>query len=419
MVLISITSSNPKLSFVIKKNPANGMIMNKLRQGFSFGWYASERQYLIYFSDLGMSYKEHKDSDFEYLNAKRYSSPVCIMNLLSEYLREPLSKSSDDDVSAKNSCKLSFIETTNDIIKRFETTIPGIKCETTLLHSLTEKRQCYSITISTKNSLNYLLMIVNLLCLFSTLMIRENMEIGDNLIEKYVNMMVQVDLPFYFRYKFSVLVLTSPNLFHKYQAVLEKSASATLKLDFGDTATQRKSGLAQLVSFRLPIVDIGCGEGNYGIPFAKKLAPLVYTGIDCDPSQIKKINRRAKEKQVTNLKTYLSLDEYLGQASGKVDVICSEVVEHISVEEAELLIKQVLDKVDFNSFIITTPDFDFNKHYSSGKGLRISDHKWEMTAPEFQTWIGKIVNNRFKFEYLGIGHAINGVYSTQGVLIKN
>ena len=419
MVLISLSSSNPKFSFIIRKNPANGMIMTKLRQGFSFGWYATPSQYCIYFSDNGMSYKEHKNTDFEYLNSKRYSSPVCVMNLSSEYLKDPLIKLSEDDSEGfEHSCKLSFIESTDDIVRRFETIIAGIKCSSEKLHTLTEKRACYAITISTQKSLNYLLMLVNLFCLFSTLMIHEHFEISDNLIEKYVHMIAKTDLPFYFRYKFSVFILTSPHVFSKYQTELEKSATATFKLAFGDTGTQRKNGLDKLLSFKYPIVDIGCGEGNYGIPFAKKLGSLSYSGIDCDPSQIKKIVRRAKEKRVTNLNTYLSLDEYLTKANNsKIDVILSEVIEHISVEEAEVLIKQVLDRIDFNSFIITTPDRDFNKHYSLGNNLRISDHKWEMTGAEFSIWIEKIVGNRFKLTPLQIGHAINGVYSTQGVLI--
>ena len=60
MAIIKLSSTNPKFSHVIMKNPASGMQIKTLRQGFSFGWFKDESEYCVYFkdSDDEISFKE-------------------------------------------------------------------------------------------------------------------------------------------------------------------------------------------------------------------------------------------------------------------------------------------------------------------------------------------------------------------------
>lgn len=95
----------------------------------------------------------------------------------------------------------------------------------------------------------------------------------------------------------------------------------------------------------------------------------------------------------------------------------TEVIEHMSTKEARALILQLCREVDFASFIITTPNADFNPYYELS-GFRHDDHKWEMGEQAFQTWMNEIMQTAgVEGEFVKIGDQVNGMPTTQGVIL--
>jgi len=140
--------------------------------------------------------------------------------------------------------------------------------------------------------------------------------------------------------------------------------------------------------------------------------------VDIDEEALETVTRKARAKELDNLVPLSSIGHFLDQYNGeKVDVILTEVIEHMSPEEAQALILQVCAEVDFDRFIITTPNADFNPFYEL-EGYRHPDHKWEMGEKEFGQWIdGFIETAGCRAEPAAIGDGVNSIRTTQGVIL--
>ncbi len=44
MAFMQIGSTNPKFSFILKKNPESGMIVRSVREGHLFGYYSGDNK---------------------------------------------------------------------------------------------------------------------------------------------------------------------------------------------------------------------------------------------------------------------------------------------------------------------------------------------------------------------------------------
>jgi hypothetical protein len=77
-----------------------------------------------------------------------------------------------------------------------------------------------------------------------------------------------------------------------------------------------------------------------------------------------------------------------------------------------------LRHIDFEYFIITTPNADFNQFYELD-GFRHDDHKWEMGKDAFQQWFSNVIKGvGVNTEFVDIGDAVNGIHTTQGVIVR-
>ena len=96
------------------------------------------------------------------------------------------------------------------------------------------------------------------------------------------------------------------------------------------------------LSFNKSILDIGCGEGYYAIPFAGKLESSYYA-VDIDDELLEVVKRKAESKQIDNISTFCSIDQFLETYNNEqVDIILTEVIEHMSTEEAKALILHIM-----------------------------------------------------------------------------
>lgn len=416
MAIFQLRSLNPRFSFVVGKNPLSGMLVKSVRKGKAFGWFSEEHTYNVYFkdSDTEVSYPKEKEEQFEYLNVSRYNTPLFPLNVVADFFGTPSKKKQADDTEGyEQELTVNLVGIENKrYLAFFRHHFPDYQLEWTEV-----AHKNYRITIKTSKSIYELLNYSNTLFLFLSLMNRTLFDMTDDTIEKYIRNLNVIDAPFFIRYLFARNVLTKKDKFRRYKALLEETTYYEIDFAFGNTATQRKDWITNHLHFDLPIVDIGCGEGAYSIPYSKKIAPHFVHAIDIDEVARAKVKQKAERLEIDNIILYDSLVQFLhSELEEKVDVLLTEVVEHMSKDYAQALLSQVVEKLNVHKLIITTPNRNFNQFYQIE--LRHDDHQWEMNEEEFKSWIQAIIPSDWDIFYQGIGDKVNGISTTQGVVIS-
>jgi 2-polyprenyl-3-methyl-5-hydroxy-6-metoxy-1,4-benzoquinol methylase len=417
MAIVQLRSTNPQFSFLIRKNPDSGMMLRAIRKGMAYGWYTDEQTFNVYFKDADndISYKQHQQENFEYLNVSRYNTPLFPLNAIAEFFSAPLK--ARDERDAEGYEHAFFINMVHiELVRYIEFFAKHLKdFSFEITH---QAHRSYSLTVTTKKSLYQLLHAVSVLCLFLSLFGNETIDISDNILEKYIKSVNVMDAPFYIRSLFARNFLTSRDRFQTYKQELEKTDRYAIHLAYGSTAMQRRSYIGSVLPFDKSILDVGCGEGFYAVPFAGKIADSYYA-VDINVELLEKVKRKAEANKIENIVTFHSLDQFLESYNGQqVDVILTEVIEHMSQDEARQLIRQICAHVDFDRFIITTPNADFNRYYELSH-FRHEDHKWEMGEEAFQQWMRDVVKETdVHAEFVAIGDSVDNIRTTQGVILK-
>ncbi|MCG7408960.1 class I SAM-dependent methyltransferase [Paenibacillus sp. ACRRX] len=418
MAIVQLKSANPQFTFLIKKNPNSGMQLRSIRKGMAYGWYSDESTYNVYFKDADneISYKQHENEHFEYLNVSRYNTPLFPLNAINEFFNAPL-KRSDDELDLEGYDHSLFINMIHIEMVRyidfFQKHLPDFT-----FHIQHRSHKSYALTVTTRRSLYQLLHVTSVLCLFLSMLGNEYIDISDSILDKYIKSLNIIDAPFYIRSLFARNFLSSRQRFNKYKSEIEKTRRYDIRLDYGGTAFQRRNYIGGVLPLNKSLVDIGCGEGFYAIPFAKKMDHSYYA-IDTNEEILDALQRKAIIKEIDNISTYPSLDQFLGTYNGElVDVIMTEVIEHMSENEAKDLIQHVCRHVNYEHFIITTPNADFNTFYELD-GFRHDDHKWEMGQERFRAWFLEFLKEmNLHYEFVAIGDSVNQVSTTQGIVLK-
>lgn len=420
MAIVQVRSTNPQFSFLIKKNPNFGMMLRSVRKGTAYGWYTDELTFNVYFKDADneISYKQNEQENFEYLNVSRYNTPLLPLNAINEFFSAPLKAQDTRDTEGyEYTLFINMIHIERvQYIEFFEKHLKDFSFDITHL-----AHKSYSLTVTTRKSLYHLLHATSVLCLFLSMFGNEYIDISDSVLDKYIKSIHVIDAPFYIRNLFVRNFLSSRERFKKYKAELERTDRYDIQFAYGGTAMQRRNYIGSVLPFDKSILDVGCGEGFYAIPFAGKIE-MSYYAIDINEELLEKVNRKAESKEIGNLVTFGSIDAFLDSYNGEqVDVILTEVIEHMSQDEARQLIHQIGEQVDFDSFIITTPNADFNPYYELS-GFRHDDHKWEMGEAAFRDWMQGVVDEMkvpdLHAEFVAIGDGVNDIQTTQGVILK-
>ncbi|MGG4494879.1 methyltransferase domain-containing protein [Brevibacillus reuszeri] len=416
MAIVQLRSQNPDFSFLIKKNPRSGMLLRSIRKGIGYGWYTDDSTFNVYFKDADneISYKQSADDTFEYLNVSRYNTPLFPLHAINEFFSAPLKSQDERDKAGYE--HMFFINMVHvemvHYIEFFQKHLPDYTFETKHL-----AHKSYSLTVTTRKTLYELLHTLSVLCLFFSMFGKEYLDISESLLDKYIKSIQVMDAPFYIRSLFARNFLTTKRLFRQYRESLEKSDRYVISLDYGSTAHQRRNYIESLFAFNKPILDIGCGEGFYAIPFAAKLEDFYYV-VDTNEEALKTVSRRAEAKEMGNIISYHSISHFLEEYDGEqVDVILTEVIEHMSMDEASLFIKQIIQGIHFERLVITTPNADFNTFYEL-TGFRHEDHKWELGQNEFRKWLLDVIGQtELQVEFVAIGDKVNQIQTTQGVIL--
>ena len=416
MAIMQLRSTNPDFSFLIKKNPGNGMIFREIRKGTAYGWYSDNETYNIYFKDADneISFKQHPDEDFEYLNLSRYNSPLIPLNMITEFLGSLVKKDNERDIPGfRNTLminmlhlqRIHYIAFFQKHFRDFDFKIEGISDKS------------YKLEISTEKPLEELINVSSVLFLFFAMFGKEYIDIPDSMLKKYISSLQRIDAPFYIRNLFVQNFLTSRKRFRDFRDELEQSERYRIRFAFGNTAYQRRDFIKEKLGFNKKIIDIGCGEGFYALNFARNIEHE-YIAVDINESLLERVRNNAAKRELDNIFTYTSLESYIEDYDNELsDVILTEVIEHMPLEDAETLIRSICRNINFETLIITTPNQEFNKFYELNEELRHDDHKWEFGREEFRNWISGILENE-EISYVEIGDKVNDISTTQGVIIK-
>jgi len=436
MSIISLKSENKYFSFIISKNPESGLTAKPLRKGVLFGYYTEgdESSYNIYFKDGSdeVSFPEYEGEEFEYLNSSRYNSASFIVSAIDEMLRSAF-KSNEfstpngikkDSGGSMNTLFINMIKVKNKrYIDAFEDYFPDFKIDEELINE-----NNYQITIRTYKSIYELLNFTSLFGIFNAIVNNEPNFIKDENIVKYIRCMNIIDAPYFLRYLFKIRFIKGMNTFNRniegfgvVKDELSKNKNKKIEMTFGDTWQARQMAIEERLDFKNDVLEIGVGEGKYITRFNRYMKNLNHYAIDIDNEVIEEAKRRVNNKGLKNVYFFNSTQDFLdsGNNEGIFDVILTEVIEHMSILEAESLIKLVIDNVKFNKFIITTPNADFNKNYFM-EGFRHQGHVFEMSSIEFKEFINKIIKDQsmFKVDFIDIGDLVDGDTPTQGCVIK-
>lgn len=417
MAIVQLKSTNPQFTFLIKKNPQSGMQLRPVRKGIAYGWYSDDATYNVFFKDADneLSYKQNDSDSFEYLNVSRYNTPLFPLNAVNEFFSTPVKAQDERDIDGYEHTffinmvqveRLHYIEFFNKHLKDYTFSLQH------------QAHKSYSLTITTHKSLYHLLHVTQVLSLFISIFGDEYIDISDRILDKYIRSLNVIDAPFYIRSLFARSFLTTRELFKRYKSSIEQTEQASIGLEYGGTAMQRRTFISSVLPFNKPILDIGCGEGFYAIPFAGKIESTYYA-VDINAELLEIVNRKAKAKQIDNIATFGSLDHFLESYNGEqVDVILTEVVEHMSLDEAAALIRQIIGSVDFGQLIVTTPNADFNRYYELD-GFRHEDHKWEMGIDAFREWFTDTIQGlAVEAEYGMVGDRVDEIRTTQSAIVR-
>ena len=418
MAFLQLASKNPNFSYILKKNPSSGMLIKPCRKGRLFAWYTNPGVYNIYFRDSDMEVSYSRD-DFEYMDATRYNAPTFLINAFAEFLNHMKKTDDKDIIGYENVLMINQIKCKPTSLDRFKSHFLDLgyefKFEEVAFHN-------FRIEIKTKNTIRELINLGQVLAIFNSLLNNDLEYVSDEDIVKYIGCIHAVDSPYYIRHLFKLYFLGNEKNFNKYKKLLEESEKTKMEFEFGSTIVQRMSAIKKLLDFKSHIIDIGCGEGEYVREFAPKLKEnLEYIAIDTDPERIEIVKRLCERKKIENVAMWSSVDEFisLGSFHDNSNILMTEVVEHMSKDDAGILINKVLG-LAFRSLIITTPNKEFNINYQLLEDdTRDDDHKIEMVGKEFRTWIEELAGRHgCKTRFFEIGDCVDGLKPTLAVIIE-
>ncbi|XP_061635838.1 small RNA 2'-O-methyltransferase isoform X1 [Phyllopteryx taeniolatus] len=185
--------------------------------------------------------------------------------------------------------------------------------------------------------------------------------------------------------------------------------------------TQRHDFVVDFVRRNNPkkVADLGCGECSLlgKLRFHRQIKLLV--GVDQNGAKLRKKMHGLAPLSTDYLQPtfdQLCVQLYQGSVTQKdarfrgFDLVTSiELIEHLPLDDLEPFSKVVFGYMAPQTVIISTPNSEFNPLFPGLSGFRHSDHKFEWTRVEFQSWALNVCSEfGYKAEFTGVGRAPPG-----------
>ena len=399
-MIFTLTSDNPRFSFVISKNPATILESGKpfsreLRKGKVYGWFPQARVddgEIVGSQVFRLWFKDHPSEssfaggvleNFEYLDKTRYSSPYLPIMMIQAALSTAQKSRQDLDGEYFTTAEWTMFAPDFRSLDSFVKHYAGQA--TVIVQNLYDKYVKVSLTAgSVFETLN----MVIAMCVMQAM--RDEsvyIRLDESGLTKYLNALNNADSPYYPRYLFASRAINNRGTFEKLRSQIQGPG---MTMFFGDTRQQRFDAISAEIK-KLPtenstLIDLGCGELWYSVKLAKSYGQII--AIDSDEDLASSGQRKVEHKKLENVTVVhadaLNLpetDDLISSHEG-CDVLITEVLEHIPEERADLLLRTLLTS-SARRVIATVPNRNFNDNYGLGDDFRHPDHFYE---PTFEEW---------------------------------
>lgn len=450
MSCMSIYSDNPKLSWIINKNPETGMIVKKARRGKLFGWYSKDnKQYNIYFHDAidEISFGKTQDSEFEYIDSTRYSSPLFIGIACQSFLHSVMNNLNEELDTEEYYSRITIptieIKSINKVKSIFEYFKDySIRAEVINHDRDFPNYNIYSLTIESKNkSIHELINLIYLLSYIITAINHIFINIDDGIISRLVKASNILKSPYYIKYIIKAYYIKNKVAFDKIKDEINKSTLEGERLSIKNETNKysRKDELRKEIPNNYSIVDFGCGEGEY-LDLSRQIEDRNYYAIDKDESCRNTVTRLAKRKDYNNVMVLESLEDFFFIFDVAKDIaiksekekdtkdnlnnenfilLMTEVFEHNDLEYNTKVLKQFISMKECKKILITTPNRDFNQFYNLKENeKRHEDHKFEMNKEEIESYFSNLLKNtNMNYKIENLGDEVNNIATTIKIII--
>jgi len=423
--MILIHSTNPRLSWILAKNPETQRSTNQpfsvsSYKGKVVGWFVDDNTFKIMFKDSADGKLSFTDKEFEYLDTSRFASPLICCAAGRDLLRTAYRDANEHDTPDYTTTITAWIVASNH--GHFSRTVRSTNNVNIQATSVVVGGDLFRVQItsqSVRHALNALILI-GYITACNDADVRY-MPLGEADIRKYSSMLNLIDAPYYYRHIFS-RTIQSRNLFDQTK---ELFTPENMILNYGHSNNHRVDHLSQLVYELTPKVlhDIGCNTGAYIGALVSKCD--TYIGYDVDAGAIHKANLKIQDKKYPNASAIVIEHDHQYTCGPSDVVLITEVLEHIDKEESLKLLKQLVSAKP-KAIVATVPNVEFNKYYGIPDGdTRHDDHKWEPTFQEFAAFVLEATcGTDSTVEFINVGdgvkepHADRFIHSTIGVVIK-
>lgn len=447
MTIIQLTSTNPKLGFIIKKNPNSLPQIKQLKLGYAFGYYTHkedgtllEQEYNVYFQEQinCVSYKESTDPDSEldYTDKMRFMSPLCVLDLFDTFFNSTIKNQSADDVkdTFENKIYINLLWIKPSAFKIFSLVIQNFSKTTGLnFHYENKGENIYSLELRSSNTLQFLLNIAQVLIM---LIVIKN-KIWPQINLESIRAKLKVSLPFvkdHLPYNLMYMLLCTLDT-KTFNAIVPSLQTSNITYFYGRLNERRFFFVLNELSRSRHqidnIIDIGAGDGRY-VDLLTKLKNInskniSYHCLDINPEALQKLEQKRINKYSNYKVNIINADENKLQPHKSLTldptqtnvILMIEVIEHMEFEEAKILLTNIIQNIPFNKLILSTPNYEFNINYSMDKKFRHDDHKFEFIGLEFKEFITMCCGSKqVTTKFCGIGDIVDEITPTQCVIIS-
>lgn len=293
MASLAITSTDPNLSFHLKKNPATGLTIKEMRQGVLSGWFPhmNPQKYCLWFKESSTENSFATDDGSVYLDLTKYSSTYFAFNAITTLCNSVL-KVDDSQEEYFHQIELPLVQLRSEQTVHYLNQFLGLTINVEKLSSEDVNRLAlYKMKISGNGKFNDFMMDFYLMFyLLHADLHQSDIVWMEGMTNKVIEIMKHRKVDYFLWYWFSKNILVNRNVFDKVRNKLgENSKDGSIVMQYGRTQLQRKAFIDSFMTFDKPILDVGCGSGDYLLPYAKKLKEHYIVGVDVDDKLLQNI----------------------------------------------------------------------------------------------------------------------------------
>jgi 3' terminal RNA ribose 2'-O-methyltransferase Hen1 len=165
----------------------------------------------------------------------------------------------------------------------------------------------------------------------------------------------------------------------------------------------------QSLTNKSTVIDMGAGEGKLSVQLG--FIPGIQEILAVEPSQREHIRAKERFEKAKQIEGFLEPSLLWGslfytddRLRNKDVMILCEVIEHINEDRLPGIMELIFRENRPRTFLITTPNQEYNAIYDLGENMRHNDHRFEWSREEFQNrcqnWIANVP---YSVVFAGIG----------------